>query len=585
MKKKPTSWRLLSLVALFILLFSAILARLFYWQVVDNERLLILAKNQYYSQKAILASRGEIFANDEFPLVSNQRAYLLYASLSELEESKEKISASLSRLLVDEEEIEASGAGRIKALEAKIKEKEKEFKTKLGLADLEWVILEHKLPEEVKRKTEELGFKGLGFEEEQERFYPEASMAAHLLGFLGKNEAGQDTGYFGLEGFYDIELKGRSGLVTQEASIAKEPILIGGFSSEEKRDGQSLILHLDRSVQFIVEEELKKAIERHKAKSGSVVAMDPQSGGIIALANYPSFDPKKYFKYEKNLFKNPVISDAYEPGSTFKIFVMAAALDSEAVKPETKCDICDGPLKIDKYVIKTWDDKYHPDSDMYEVIQHSDNLGMVFVSRQLDLDTFWNYLRDFGFGEETNIDLQGEIPCPLRSKNKWSEVDMATAAFGQGISVSAIQLVRAAGAIANQGKLMEPHVVKEIISAGERIMIKPKLARQVIEPKTATIIKEMMVQATAKGETKFLNIPGYKIAGKTGTAEIPVAGHYDTEKTIASFIGFAPADNPKFVMLVKLREPESSPWGSETAAPLFFSIAKRLLLYYGIQPL
>ncbi len=587
MKKKFTNWRPLVLVVVFFILFLLILLRLFYWQVLASEKLLQLAKNQYHSQEEIMPNRGEILATDGFPLVTNKKAYLLYSALGQLDKPSDEVAETLAPLLIEPENVEASlSAGEKEKLTKNlIKDKEEDLKTKLSL-DLSWIILEHKLSEEIKEKIKQLEITGLGFENESTRFYPEASMAAHLLGFVGKNETGLDTGYFGLEGFYDMELRGRQGVLIQEKDAANRPILVGFFSTEEKKDGQNLVLHLDRTVQFIVEQELEKAVKRYGAKSGSVIIMDPNTGGIIAMASWPKFEPQKYFKSDKTLFKNPLISDTYEPGSTFKIFVMAAALDSEAVEKETKCDVCDHALKIDKYEIKNWNDKYHPQSTMDEIIQHSDNIGMVFVSRKLGLDNFLKYIKDFGFGQETNIDLQGEAASPLRPDNQWSEVDLATAAFGQGITVTGIQMVQACSVIANGGWLIEPQVVKKVISGKEEIEMKVKKIRQVIKPKTARIVKEMMVQAVDKGEASYLKkkIPGFKIAGKTGTAQIPVAGHYDEEKTIASFIGFAPADKPRLVMLTSLREPESSPWGSETAAPLFFNIAKQLFPYYGIQP-
>lgn len=588
MKKKHPSWRALSLAVIFVLLFCLVALRLFYWQVLAGERLNDLAKGQYHFQKEIPALRGEILAADGSPLITNQKAYLLYSSLPNLNQPAEKIASLLAPFLVSETDSETSFSGDLKIDQTikkeKVKEEQKDLVAKLELNDMVWIALQHRLPEEVKQKIESLDLKGIGFEEEAVRFYPEASMAAHLLGFVGKDEEGKDIGYSGLEGFYDIELKGRPGLMSLEKDALNEPILIGSFFSQERKDGQSLILHLDRTVQFIVERKLKEAVEKYKAKSGSVVIMNPENGGVVALADYPSFDPKKYYQYDKSLFKNSVISDAYEPGSTFKIFVMAAAIDNKAVKPETKCDICDKPFKIDKYEIKTWDEKYYPNSNMSEVIQHSDNLGMVFTARKLGFEDFWNYLNNFGFGEQTKIDLQGEISASLRQREKWSEVDLVTAAFGQGIATTGIQMIRACAAVANGGKLLEPHVVEKIISGEKTIDIKPKVIRQVIQPKTAKIITEMMVQAVEEGEAKYLKIPGFKIAGKTGTSQIPVAGHYDEEKTIASFIGFAPASKPKFVMLVKLREPGTSPWGSETAAPLFFSISRELLIYYGVQP-
>jgi cell division protein FtsI/penicillin-binding protein 2 len=221
---------------------------------------------------------------------------------------------------------------------------------------------------------------------------------------------------------------------------------------------------------------------------------------------------------------------------------------------------------------------------MIEVIEHSDNIGMVFVAKKLGIDNFLDYFSKFGFDQKTNIDLQEETSATLKDNSKWSEVDLATAAFGQGIAVTGIQIVRATAAIANGGKLVEPHMVKEINSGDKNILVKPKIIKQIIKPETASIITDMMYRAVENGEVKWTKLSGYKIAGKTGTAQIPIAGHYDTEKTIASFIGFGPIDNPKFVMLTTLREPETSPWGSETAAPLFFKIAKDLFFYYGIQP-
>ncbi len=588
MKKNQPQWRFLFVHLLFLLLFLLVLTRLFYWQVLASNQLTQFAKDQYHSLKEVAALRGSIFSADRFPLATNQKKYLLFSILAAIEKDTEEISHQLAPLLIDVEEIEASLPTQMKQqlLKEKTKTKEEELKEKLNLKDLSWVALEHKVSAEVKDKITQLNLAGFGFEDEPDRFYPEASMAAHLLGFVGKNEIGQNTGYFGLEGFYDLELKGRRGVLIQETDAFNRPILIGSFSNEERKDGQDLVLFLDRTVQFIVEEELKKAIERYKAKSGSVIVMDPQTGGIISLAHFPAFDPREYFDFDKELFRNTLISDTYEPGSTFKIFVMAAALDQEAVKKETKCDICDQSLKIDKYEIKNWNEKYHPDSTMDQVIQNSDNIGMVFTARKLGLNQLWQYLWDFGFGQKTHIDLQGEGSSFLKAKKQWNEVDLATAAFGQGLAVTGMQMIQATGVIANGGQLISPRVVEKIITDGEEISFQTNKVKQVIKPKTAKLMTEIMVQAVEKGETSYLfkKLPGYKIAGKTGTAQIPVAGHYDTEKTITSFVGFAPANKPRFVMLTMLREPQASPWGSETAAPLFFNIAKKLFTYYGIQP-
>jgi cell division protein FtsI/penicillin-binding protein 2 len=272
----------------------------------------------------------------------------------------------------------------------------------------------------------------------------------------------------------------------------------------------------------------------------------------------------------------------YEPGSTFKVLTMSAALNEKLVKPDTVCDICDQPYKVDKYLIRTWNDQYRKNSTLTDVLIHSDNVGMVFVAKKLGLDKFIDYLHRFGIGQMTGVDLQGEIAPSLR--DKWSEVDLDTAAFGQGLLVTPIQMVTAVSAIANQGRLMQAKLVEELIDSNREIMIEPKMINPVISEKTAQVMTEMMVAAVDKGEAQWAKPKGYRIAGKTGTAQVAIAGHYDTTKTIASFVGFAPADNPQFVMLTILQEPTSSPWGSETAAPLFFNIAKKLFVNLGISP-
>ncbi|EKD85259.1 MAG: hypothetical protein ACD_38C00059G0001 [uncultured bacterium] len=242
-------------------------------------------------------------------------------------------------------------------------------------------------------------------------------------------------------------------------------------------------------------------------------------------------------------------------------------------------------MSISGFTIRTWNNKYYADTTMKDVIVHSDNTGMVFAGKKIGLDKFYSYLENFGFGQPTNIDLQDEASPDIRVKEAWREIDLATASFGQGIAVTPVQMVRAISAIANGGNLMEPHVVSKVLSDDGKSVyeIKPK-SKQVLKPAVAQQVMEMMVAAVQEGESKFVKPKGFKIAGKTGTAQIPVAGHYDPNKTIASFVGFAPADDPKFVMLVRYDEPSSSIFGSETAAPTFFEIAKQLLLYYKIAP-
>jgi cell division protein FtsI/penicillin-binding protein 2 len=348
--------------------------------------------------------------------------------------------------------------------------------------------------------------------------------------------------------------------------------------------GVDLVTYIDKTVQLATERELKKGIERYGAVSGTVIVMDPRSGGILAMNSLPSYEPVKYWEYGNEFFLNPAISSSFEPGSVFKVIIMASALDAEVVEPDTRCDICYGPFKVDKYYIETWNQKYNPDSSMTDVIVNSDNVGMSFVAEKMGKERLIRYLKQFGIGKKTEIDLQGELVPPLRNEKDWSEVDLVTAGFGQGIAVTPIQLIKAVGAIANGGVMVKPKIVNSILAGSKVEKIGGNEGERVISAESAKKVTAMMVEAAEKGESKWTYQKGFRIAGKTGTAQIPIAGHYDEEKTIASFVGFAPYDDPKFVMLVTLKEPKSSPWASETAAPLWYAIAKDLFLYFGIQP-
>ena len=316
--------------------------------------------------------------------------------------------------------------------------------------------------------------------------------------------------------------------------------------------------------------------------------MDPITGKVLAMASYPSYDPLHAFEYPNKFHRNPITADSYEPGSTFKVLVMAAAINEGLVEPDTVCDICAGPLSLSGFTIKTWNNKYQADSNMTDVIIHSDNTGMVFAGRKLGVDKMYEYISNFGFGNPTKVDLQDESSPPLREKDTWKEIDLATASFGQGISVTPLQLVTAVSSIANGGKLMEPQIVSEIRDGEKVFKVKPRMIREALKEETTEQIKQMMTQAVDKGESQFYKkkagLENYSIAGKTGTAQIAVAGHYDATKTVASFIGFAPAQDPKFIMLVRYDQPATSIYGADTAAPTFFQIAKEIFTYYGIAP-
>ena len=575
--------RFIFLFRFFSFLILAIIIRLFYWQVVKARELRSLARSQHFSETIVRPNRGKIIAADNFPLVFNQPRYALFAYTPNLEISHSDLANLLLEKLdfqLDDPELATQPAKLTQAIHA-LKDK---FQATLlqRLERQKWVPLARDLSLTEKEVIEQAQLKGLSFQETFKRYYPEASMSAHLLGFVGRDKLGRPKGFYGLEGYYDQELRGSEGVIQQENDAFGRPLLTGSFNSVLGKDGRDLKLFLDRSLQFQIEQGLRRGLEIYGAKSGEVVVMDPYTGGILAMTSLPSYDPAKYWLYDTSLYKNPVIANTYEPGSTFKILVMAAALQEKVVKPEDRCDICGAPVKIGKYTIRTWDNKYQQDRTPEEILVHSDNVGMVWVERRLGGQKLLEYLKKFGFGQKTGIDLQEEIAAPL--KKHWSEIDYATASFGQGIAVTSIQMVRAIAAIANGGNLVEPHVVAQVIGDGAVKQIRPKIIRRVIDESTAKTLTQMMVASAEHGEAKWTALKEYKVAGKTGTAQIPVAGHYDPEKTIASFIGFAPADHPRFVMLVKLREPQSSPWGSETAAPLWFYLAKKILLHLNVPP-
>ncbi|MBN1169203.1 penicillin-binding protein 2 [Candidatus Woesebacteria bacterium] len=561
--------------SILVLGFLVVIIRLFFWQILKGNELAEQASLQYNSSQVVEAPRGAILASDGSWYCTEKNSWILFSYLPDIKKDINEIADLLAPIIIDKDD---------QNYKKRVYEKAGEIKSQLQRTDTTWVSLEKRLDNDRKEQIEEFSIDGIGFEGDFIRSYPEASSAAHLLGFVGKNDKGLNQGYFGLEGYYDLMLSGKSGFVSRDSDAAGKPLLLGGGVEISSIPGVDLLTHVDKGVQFLIEEKLKDGLEKYGAVSGTVIVMKPDTGEVIAMASEPSFDPESYYDYSDDLFRNPVVSDSFEPGSVFKVIVMAAALDEGVIEPETKCEVCSGPYKVDKYFIRTWNDQYHPDSTMTEVIVNSDNVGMAYIGEKIGSDRLYDYLYDFGFGQLTNIDLQGEISVGLREKKDWNIVDTATATFGQGVAVTPIQLITAVSAIANDGTLMTPQVVDKILTPTRSEDIKPQVVRRVISEKAANETTAMMVEAAKSGEAKWTYLRGFGVAGKTGTAQIPIAGHYDEERTIASFIGFVPYDDPEFIMLVTLHEPQTSPWSSETAAPLWYDITEDLILHFGIQP-
>ena len=541
----------------FIFFYLAIIVRLFFLQVIISPT---YKDSPYLKTTKINSVRGRIFDRNNQPLVLNQNSYQLH-----LEPKKINDKDRLIHLLSDSLEVpEASISGRIDMSK-------------------DWLAIQGGLTQEQKDNINKLNLKSVGFDYQTKRFYPEASLSAHLLGFLGKNDQSEDVGYLGLEGFYDRDLKGLPGFVETERDILGRPILIGVQQRVEPENGRDLILTVDKTVQEISKKKLLEGLELYKAKKCCVITADPKTMAILALVCLPDYDLEKYYLFSEDYYKNSAISDLFEPGSIFKPLIMAAALEEKKIKPN---DIYNetGQIAVGEYNIKTWNDKYEGKISMTRILEKSSNVGMVYVGEKLGNKKIYDYLGKYGFSQNTGIDIEGEASGYLKPQANWYPIDYATVTFGQGIAITPIQMIRAFASIINGGYLMRPYLVQKIVSGNKVTEIKPKIERKIISPLTSEIIKKFLISTVENAEAKWDRPKGYKIGGKTGTAQVPIKGHYDPTKTIASFIGFAPANDPKFLTFIVLYEPKTSPWGSETAAPLFFEIAKQLIVYYNISP-
>lgn len=541
----------------YFIILAIILVKLFIIQILASEK---YVGNNYLRTKKITPARGNIYDRNNQPLVFNQTTYKLYLEPHVIQK-KETVKRQLDEIL---------SLGEA-TLEAKLESSKR------------WVSVTAGVTQQNKEKIEKLQIKGLGFEEESRRFYPEASLAAHLLGFVGKNEDGDDLGYFGLEGYYERDLAGLPGILRTERDLFGNPIFIGVQNKVEADDGRNLILSVDKTVQFIAKEKLKNGMERYLAKEGCVIVANPQTMEILALTCLPDFDPTEYQKFSAATFKNPVVSSIYEPGSIFKPLIMAAAINERVVKPSDSYDEA-GSVKISGYEIQTWDNKYEGEITMTRILEKSSNVGMVYVGEKLGKDNLLKYYKRYGIGEKTGIDIQGEVSGFLKPESQWRPIDYATSTFGQGIVVTPVQMLRSFSAIINGGELLRPYIVMEIRSGKESKKVTKKTVRKVLDKRTSILMKSMLKKTVEHAEAKWDRPKGFSIGGKTGTAQVPIGGRYDPTKTIASFIGFAPVEEPKFLIMVIFKEPQTSPWGSETAAPVFFEIVKELLVYYNIAP-
>ncbi|NCO11923.1 MAG: hypothetical protein COZ34_01765 [Candidatus Pacebacteria bacterium CG_4_10_14_3_um_filter_34_15] len=557
--------------------FLAIISRLFFWQIVKSDDLQQQAEDQYKRSETLTGNRGSIFTSDGFALATNKRVYTLFAQPHVIEDEPANISKLLMPYLLNELD-EYKDATDSATKEEIANNFEAQIKTRLEKKDSKWISLKANISEDTKKQIENLNIFALGFDPHLKRFYPEASMAAHLTGFVGKDESGDDIGYFGIEGALENELKARS---TQNTVIADAlGLQLSGQNSinESLIDGRDVTTTIRRDVQYLIEEEIELAVQKYGAKSGEVIVMDPKTGKVLGLAAYPDYSQAEFYKSDPQFHKNPSLSNLYEPGSTFKAVTVSAGIEEGVIEPDTICTNCDAPRRFGQYTIRTWNDVYNPEITITDAIAKSDNIAMIFVAEKLGIDKFKDYLHKFGVGEELKIDLQEDKSTPF--PDQWGDVKLATTSFGQGLVVNTMQVLRVFATIANGGVMMRPTIIDNVKNptTGEIIVNQPIEERTVISKKTADTVTKMLISSAEHGEAQWTASKSYITAGKTGTSQVVTENGYDNEKTIASFVGFTPPENPKFVMITKLVEPTVSPWAAETAAPLWYKIANKLNL-------
>ena len=441
------------------------------------------------------------------------------------------------------------------------------------------------IDEEFRSWLEEHQLPGIVLEEQEVRVYPERMLAAHVLGYVGYEEAGR-VGRYGIEGHWQDHLSGSQGFLAAERDAVGSLIGVAGGEFTPAQDGDDLVLTIDRVVQSFVEEELADGVQRYGAERGTIIVMQPKTGAVLGMATWPTFDPNYYYAInDPRVQLNPAVSELFEPGSIVKPVVMAAAIEEELVTPDTTM-VDSGPVRVADFTINTFDGKHAGRQTMTQVLEQSNNVGMVWVGQQLGAEGQYDYLRRFGLGERSGIELEGETQTNLPEPEDWNITTVATASFGQGIALTPLQALNSINVLANAGQLMQPYVVAEQRSPGEEPRVSaPQAIRQVVSSSTAEQLSAMMVSVIENGVAGLARVPGYYLAGKTGTAQVPdERGKYSEDRKIISFVGYGPVEDPQFSILVKLDNPAGLSFASGTAAPMFRNLSKKLLQYYQIPP-
>jgi cell division protein FtsI (penicillin-binding protein 3) len=555
--RKWLKFRIATLLAFFLVLFIALGSRAFQLQILSSKSLKALAQKQHTQALQLQPDRGIIFDRNGEKLAATIMADSVCADPSKIDNPGEVAKTLAAILRTDRALI---------------------HKKLSGSKNFCWIA--RRIAPEQAGRVQEMGIEGIFLIKEPKRFYPSGELAGHLIGFVGLDANGLE----GLELKYDRQLKGNSEklLWTRDAKGKRLYPRVEKPETPQK-ENYNLVLTIDSRIQHLVESHLKAAVKAKGAKGGFAVVMDPRTGEILALANEMGFDPNSFSTVDPATGKNKAITDCFDPGSTFKPFLAAAALEEGVVKETDMFNCENGQYKVADRVIHEAQRKRHGALSFREILKYSSNIGSVKVAEKLGKEKFYQYIRNFGFGTRTEIDLPGEVSGLLRPVENWTRVDAATIAFGQGISVTAIQLITALSAIANQGVLMKPFVVRALVDRKGNIVqaYHPTAVRRVVSPETAKRLTYIMtdVVGAEDGTGKHARIVNIAVAGKTGTSQkFDFARHvYSSERVKTSFMGFFPANNPQVAMLVILDEPQRDKWGGVAAAPVFRDIGEQLL--------
>ncbi|MBA7634371.1 Stage V sporulation protein D [subsurface metagenome] len=547
------------LTLLFLLL--GLIGRLWYLQILKTEEFQVRATRQHEKTIKLEAKRGKIYDRQGRELALSMEVDSIFAAPKEIKKKKDTAKKISSILQLEFRKIN------------KKLHKRKSF-----------VWLKRKVDPQEADSLRKLNLAGIYFLKESKRFYPKREIASHILGFVGIDNQGLE----GIEKLYDRQIKGSPG----RGVIEKDALGRQIFSRNKKEelsspsDGSSLVLTIDEVIQYYAERELERAFQNYKAKSGTVIIMVPRTGEILALANRPTYDPNKFQKSRPAFWRNRAITDSFEPGSTFKIVTAAAALEEGLVK-ENDLFYCEkGAWRIGSRVIH--DVHEHAWLSFSRVIEESSNIGTVKVGFKVGPKRLYKYIRAFGFGARTGIGLPGEARGLIRSPKRWTEASLRAIPYGQEVAVTPLQLISAFSVLANRGILMKPQIIKCIKDSEGKVIrdFKPAPVRRVISISTAEKVTSILTKTVERGTGREARIPGYKIAGKTGTAQKvdPRERRYSRDKFVSSFVGYFPAEAPRIAILVLIDEPQKIHYGSLVAAPLFKRIAQEVLRYLEIAP-